>query len=146
MPRVAIGQDWTIEVAAAEFGVNPKTLSNRMKRYGIAPNQSGGYTTKQICEAVFGDIDNEKFRLVKEQADKIAIENKQSRRELVPAKEFGEIVNRALESIRATAMSASNLETQDRDKILLSIRDALVGVEDAVKREVVQDADAVAEA
>lgn len=133
MPRASIGQEWTIETAAAEFGINPRTLSGKIKRYGIKPDRAGAFTTKQICEAVFGDIENEKLRLVKEQADKISIENKQSLRELVPASEFGKIVNLGLESIRATILSASNIESHDRDKLLLSIRDALDGVENAAR-------------
>ena len=66
-------QRWGLEKAAAEFGINPRTLSKRLKQYSIECGRDKMFSTKQICAAIFGDIDGERLRLTKEQADYIGV-------------------------------------------------------------------------
>lgn len=76
---------WTLEQAASEFGIGPKTLSMRVKTGGIDPESDGSFTTASICKAVFGDFQGEKLRKLREEADFYAIRNAQAKGELVPA-------------------------------------------------------------
>ncbi len=112
---------WTKEKAASEFGINPRTLTARIRKYGIESGKDGNYSTKDICSAVFGDIDSEKLRLTREQADKAAMENAETRGELANVKDLAVVTNRAIAAVKARIDSASNLEREDKDKILVEL-------------------------
>lgn len=113
---------WTLEAAASEFGINPRTLSARARAAELIPGQDSRFSTKEICRAVFGDIAGEKLRLVKEQADKTALENSQTRGELVSGVEMQLIVERGLTAMVEAVKSASNLEHEDKTKIINHLR------------------------
>jgi len=122
---------WTKNLAVAEFGIAEKTLTGRLRKHGIQPDKDGRYSTSQICKAIFSDIDSEKLRLIREQADKVALENANARRELIPAAEFREVVTKGLGAMLTAINSASNLEREDKDKIIKELRrvgEVVVGV------------------
>lgn len=75
---------WSINRAAGEFNVTHQTLNKRLLVKGLKPGEDGKYSTQEICGAVFGDKEGERIRLLKEQADKIELENAQTRREQAP--------------------------------------------------------------
>jgi len=114
---------WSKWRAASEFGIDQKTLTGRLTRYGIEPGRDNNYTTKQICDAVFGDIDNEKLRLTKEQADKLEIENAQSRGDLVKMSEIVDVMQRGLQAMTATVMGMTDLQVEHREKIIEQLRE-----------------------
>jgi hypothetical protein len=53
---------WSLERAASEFQINPRTLAKRCKARSVEPAEDGKFSTTQICAAVFGDMDSEKLR------------------------------------------------------------------------------------
>ena len=114
---------WSKWRASSEFGIDQKTLTGRLTRYGIEAGRDKCFSTKQICDAVFGDIDNEKLRLTKEQADKLEIENATSRGDLVVMSEMVEIVQRGLQAMTATVMGLTDLPVEYRDKIIEQLRE-----------------------
>lgn len=59
---------FTIEEAAANWGINPRTLSKRLKREDIEP-KDGKLTVKQINAVVFGDMEGERLRRERAEAD-----------------------------------------------------------------------------
>ena len=59
---------WTLEKAAMEFGLDRTTLSKRITTAGIVAGEDKKFSTAQICEAVFGDLEGEK--LLKMKADR----------------------------------------------------------------------------
>jgi hypothetical protein len=113
---------WAVETAATEFDINPRTLRKRLKQLDIKPGPGGKYTTKQICAAVFGDIDGERLRLVREQADCQAIENAQARRELINVNELVPRVTAFTSAIRERILSNPKLDENEKDKVLLELR------------------------
>ena len=70
-----------------------------------------------------GDYNAEKLRLTKETADSIALRNQAERKELVPLADIAAGLNRAISGIKATIMAASNLEREDKEKILKACGD-----------------------
>lgn len=77
--------EWTLERACAEFGINPRTLSKNIKTAGIEPAfASGTFSTKQICQAVYGDLDSAKLKLVQAQARKAEVEAANAEKNNVP--------------------------------------------------------------
>lgn len=86
---------WTIEIAAAEFGINPRTLSSRIKTNGIIPGKDRQFSTAQICQAIYGNIDGEKLRKATADADIAEVDRDKAFRQILPVS----VVNRAWESI-----------------------------------------------
>jgi phage terminase Nu1 subunit (DNA packaging protein) len=75
---------WTIDRAASEFGLSPITLKKRLRALDDAEITPGGkFSTQQICAAIFGDLDGEQLRETRERADKLALANAKTRRDLI---------------------------------------------------------------
>lgn len=53
---------WTIEAAAKEFGRSRTTVTARLADTGAKPDGDGKFTTKQICEALFGSAHQARLR------------------------------------------------------------------------------------
>lgn len=119
---------WKIEPAASEFGINPRTLTNRIRTLGIEPDSKGCFTTQQICAAVFGDMDGEKLRLVREQADKLARENKEAAGELINVVVLSANMQRFFSAARQRILSNIKLEDEEKDKILSELGQCLESV------------------
>jgi phage terminase Nu1 subunit (DNA packaging protein) len=111
----------TLDQAAAEFAIDRRTLARRLSENQIAPGE-GGYSILQCHRACFGDIDEEKLRLTKEQADKLGLENQMRRGELVEVRVVAESINRAIGSIRGYVLGLTHLPEEDRDEILLKCK------------------------
>jgi phage terminase Nu1 subunit (DNA packaging protein) len=79
---------WTQEHAAAEFGINPRTLSARIKQLSIEAGKDRCYSTKQIATAVYGDLERERIRLTSAEADSQERENLVELGQLIDIAEF----------------------------------------------------------
>ena len=73
---------WTIEKAATEFGINSKTITTRLTSNGIKPEVDGQFSTKQICDVVFGDLSGARLR------KELALASQEERRDKIEAKEY----------------------------------------------------------
>jgi len=109
---------WTKEQAASEFTINPRTLSNRLRQHGIEPGEDRKFSTTDICRAVFGDIDGEKLRLTREQADKLSLENAIARGDLITVKEAAQRMGKFFTSARQRVLSNPKLDEKEKDHIL----------------------------
>lgn len=76
---------WTAAQAGAEFGCDPATLANKLKREGILAGNDGMFSTRDICAAVFGDMEGEKLRNLRRDAELKEVELARLNRELIPA-------------------------------------------------------------
>lgn len=104
---------WTIGAASAEFGLDPKTLSGRMKVAGTVAGSDGLFSTSDIAAAIYGDYESEKTRLTKEQADVVALKKAEMQRELLPANLVEKVWFAALSDLR---QKISFLEIPDLKK------------------------------
>lgn len=93
---------WTIERASIEFGTSPPTLGKALSQASIGPASDGTYTTRQICEGLFGSMHVEKIRTQHELARKLELEN--------------------------AATTASVVDRAELEKGFAQLADALVGV------------------
>lgn len=112
---------WTQQKACVEFGLHPNTMAIRLKRGGILPGDDGKYSTKQICVAVFGDIEAETLRKVSEEADKVALQNEKTRGSLVEIEAVYKHFEGLFVSLRARIL-ASGLVTEEKDELLNDLR------------------------
>lgn len=69
---------WTLIRAASEFGVDRKTMTDRLKSAGIEAGKDDCFSTADICRAIFSDLEAEKIRDTRAAAKlkEIAIEDK----------------------------------------------------------------------
>lgn len=116
--KVSSPARWTKEVAAREFNINPRTLANRITTFAIEPGNDGMFSTKQICDAVFSDIDAEKLRLTREQADKLELENETSRGNLIHVEELVQRLGKFLSAAKLRIYSNQKLENEEKDKLV----------------------------
>ena len=113
---------WDVPMIAREFGMDTRTVG---KRLSAAELTGDHFTTKQIFAAIYGDMDAERLRLTKEQADKLALENQQSRGELINIFDLGENLGKFLSAARQRIMSNTKLDDDEKDKILKELGQCL---------------------
>jgi hypothetical protein len=107
---------WNIEVAAREFGINPRTLSANLVKADQQPGEDGMFSTPQVCSAVFSDYEQENTRLRKAQADQAELDLSVARKEVVPVEIAFQTVSNMLFSVRRV-IETSDLPTESKDEI-----------------------------
>ena len=108
---------FTLYAASRNFGAERNSLAAKLAKAGEQPDKDGGYTVKQINTAIYSDYAAEKKRLTTEQADKIAIENRLRRGELMEVPRIVEIIQRVCFAARQIIM-LSPLSNDDKAKTL----------------------------
>ena len=112
------GVRWTMTNAATEFGCARETLKRGLKQNGIdADIDDGKFTTAQICTALFGDLNGEKVRLTRAQADKVETENRVAAGELIEVTAAIELAQRFCFAARQVIM-LSELTEAGKNRIL----------------------------
>jgi hypothetical protein len=66
---------WTVERASGEFSVAPVTLRKFLRQSGAEPDPGGCFTTRQITEALYGDLKAERLRKERQLTKKYELEN-----------------------------------------------------------------------
>jgi phage terminase Nu1 subunit (DNA packaging protein) len=122
---------WTITKAAGEFGVNRETLIKRLNKADIP--KAKDYSTKEICAAVFGSISDERLRLTREQADKVALENAVCRKDVVAIGEVMPFVDNVFGAIRTRLGSIANLDNEEKAYIINQLRIAVESLDGFIK-------------
>lgn len=75
---------WTVEQAAREFEIDRRTLAKNLIAIDALPADDGRFSTGQITTAVFGDLEREKIRRERADADLAEMKRDEKRRDLVP--------------------------------------------------------------
>lgn len=121
--KKAIGIKWNVESAAAEFDINPRTLSKRLKTSGIEPGEDGKFSTKQICAAVFGDMDGAKLREQMAKASMAERADKREAQELVPVANVDRVWRSYLIATRQHVRNHQKIPDDLKAEILLELRE-----------------------
>lgn len=111
---------WSVNAAAREFGITAPTLRKRLITAREMAARDKCYSTEQIVKAIFGSIQGERLREIKERADNMALKNASFRGEML---DRGELT-RALEGIFLAVnqiLSAASLPKELRDDLLSTI-------------------------
>lgn len=132
MPRVREIMGWTAESWCRQTGLNPRTFAKRANAAGIEPELAGVlggknrmYTTKQCVAIECGDLEAERIRETKENADKLALHNAQKRGELVST----EVVLRIYANLAAIVrqiVKHSSMSEVEKHQLLKNIREVKV--------------------
>ncbi len=108
---------WTIHAAAQEFNVHRETLGKLLISKSIAPGKDGHYSTDDITSSIFGDLEAEKTRLTKEQADITTLKRKQMEQDLVPLALVESVWSRTIIEYRQRVL-ASDLPQTLKEELL----------------------------
>jgi len=103
---------WTIEGAASEFGLNPRTVAQRVKGAGVLAGSDGLFSSVDIHRAIWGDLDRERLRKVTEEADDLAIANTTARDELVDKADFLKRFEPIYAAMRQKVMGSSMTDAE----------------------------------
>ena len=113
---------WSLNFAQTEFDVHRDTLKTRLTQQGEVPDAEGFYTTKQILKALFTDAKAERIRLTREQADKVSLDNAQTRREQAPMLQVEKVWTGWAIGIR-DAVRDQEITQEQKQNILAAVRD-----------------------
>lgn len=106
---------WTIEQASNEFGLDRQTLSKRITTSGILSGPDKRFSTSDICAAVFGDIESERLREKRHQANLLEMEEEERRGMLLKKTEVYDWIDKAGTELKANIMACNISEEEKRD-------------------------------
>jgi hypothetical protein len=66
---------WSVVRAGVEFGLTSNTLRKALNKNSAQAGENGLYTTRQICDAVFGGLNEEKLATQRQLTRKYELEN-----------------------------------------------------------------------
>ena len=119
----------TLNAAALELGVSPKTLSQETKGKGILPGEDGCFSVLQCVEAIYDDENRERVRLLKAQADAKELANKTANGEVVEIVPLAERMNVPLKAMLNVVLS-SGLSTEAKDDLITQLRELFASIFD----------------
>lgn len=111
---------WTVEQAGREFAVHRTQVSARLRQTHQVAGPDGCYSTAQMVAAIYGDKHHEELRRTKEEADKLALGNAKSRRELLDSDAVYRFFEGYFIVIRQRIL-ASKLSREEQDALLLEL-------------------------
>lgn len=91
---------WTVHKAAIEWGVDYKSLAKWLSMQGHDMKKGKTFHTRDISRAVMGDLDFERTRLTRAEADLREMERSEKANELVPMPEVQSLYTAALLPVR----------------------------------------------
>lgn len=74
---------WSLAMMSREFGPDHKTLNKHLVASGITAGRDGLFSSRDALRLVCGDMDAERLRKMREEADKLELENGVRRGELL---------------------------------------------------------------
>lgn len=118
---------WTLGVAATEFGLDRRTMAERVKTSGAVVGEDGKFSTRQIAAAVYGDLAGEKLRKMRAEADLVEMQVREKQKTSIPMEVFSPVIDQLFGAI-ATVIRQSPLSEREREEILADLRAAPVAL------------------
>lgn len=132
---------WTLNKAAEEFGFARQTVKNLVIREGIAPDEDSTYSTRQIVAALFGDLERQKQRRAKAEADLAEMERDERAKELMAVTAVESVWLEALGELRNVVLSL-DLPADARARVMASLREIPLHEYTKTQREEAAEEDA----
>jgi phage terminase Nu1 subunit (DNA packaging protein) len=92
---------WSVLKAAREWGIDRETLAKRLVAAGFKVDARSQFHTKQISDAIHGDLQAERIRLIRAQAELKEKEHQVRQGSLISEEKAREIMASRLGAIRA---------------------------------------------
>jgi hypothetical protein len=108
---------WSIERGSAEFKLVANTLRKYLNQGGAEPDQTGCFSTQQICECLYGDLKAERLRKERELTRPYQLENESTEATVVNRSELAKGLAAIAEAMTSRIMSA-NVEPSVKEALL----------------------------
>lgn len=112
---------WKLFNASHEFGMAKETLSKNLNNLGIMPGIDGCWSTMDICKAKYGDLESERIRKTREEADAQAMANEERRRTLVNIDLVFAFCQEFAVTVRQVILG-SNMTAEEKDEVLAELK------------------------
>jgi hypothetical protein len=99
MPKPTKPIRWTRQAAAAEFGLDAQTLSNRLLAASISAGDDGRFSTKQILAAIMGDRGAELTGKTRAEKENWQLRNEVIRKTRIPLEIVEQINDEVLSNV-----------------------------------------------
>jgi len=125
---------WSVEKAAAEFGVTHPTLRKALAQNSIQADADGCFSTKEITSAVFGNLAEEKLLTQRELTRKHANENAIIEGLYVDRAQLMALFTQVADAM-TSRIESSSLTFQEKQDLRRELSSVPVGVRGIVKRQ-----------
>jgi hypothetical protein len=125
---------WNLRKAAVEFGTTVDTLTKSLRQVSAEPDADGLYTTGQLIQARYGELYQERLRVQRETADRIALENKITRAEVLDRAELMKVFSAVADEM-TYRIQTSGLTREEKSDLQLSLAGVPIGIDGVVKRQ-----------
>jgi hypothetical protein len=125
---------WNLIRASHEWGYTDDTLKKWLVQAKISPGEDSCYSTQELTTAIYGSKHLETIRKIREEADKIALDNAITRGEVLyrePLEKGASALTNALTVI----VLSSSMTRQEQDDFLLTISGLSSTIQDVAKRQ-----------
>ena len=113
---------WNLETAAREFQIHRSTLTKRLKAAFSQPGKDRRYSTRQICDAIYGTREGEQLRKLTAEADLMEMKRDEALELLIPSDRLTRVLSNVVVALRQV-IKGSNLSHTEKDGTLRQIRE-----------------------
>ena len=125
---------WNLKKAAVEFGTTVDTLKKSLNQVSAEPDADGLYTTGQLIQARYGELYQEKLRVHRETADRIAMENAITRGETLSRSELMKGFA-ALADAMVFRITSSELSREAKEDLLKDLASIPIVIADTARKQ-----------
>jgi hypothetical protein len=125
---------WNLRKAAVEFGTTVDTLKKSLNQISAEPDENALYTTKQLIRARYGELYQERLRVQRETADRIALENQITRAEVLDRSELMRSLTLIADAM-VSRIAASELSKDAQSDLLRELSSIPIVLEDTARKQ-----------
>ena len=117
---------WSVNTAAAEFGVDRRWLTKRLRQDSIEPGEDGKFSTQQVASTIYGGIGAEKLGKTRAERELLEIELAKEREELIHRDRLFRFLENVFIAVKMKILG-SGLSDIEKERVLnnlVSLRDA----------------------
>lgn len=107
-------------MACYEIGINPRTLAGRLKQGSIDPDTDGTYSTKQIIQAIYNDLESERIRELRSKSALNELELRRKEGELIDLEDFAKRYEPIFTNL-VRIVKSSKMTEDEQNEILTAV-------------------------
>jgi hypothetical protein len=126
---------WSVERASIEFSKTSHTLRRALAKNSATPDADGLYSTRQICDAVFGSLADERLLTQKQLTKKLELENAITEASVLDKKSLQAGFAALADALVSVVMIDQNMTRESKENFLHNLASWPIILEDVAKRQ-----------
>jgi hypothetical protein len=126
---------WSIERATHEFRLAQNTLRKYLHQADCEPDETGCYSTEQLCQAIFGDLRAEKLRKERELTRKYSLEDEVTEGNLLDRNALARAFGTIADAFVSRVMSVQGLSRREKEDLLKDLATWPLSLEEVSDRQ-----------